>query len=109
MTSSVLRRLVKKYRTNDRFNPHMLPTEQYLNFCSTNCGDSNFKSISSIDDLYRLEQQPHWECNATARKRWVFFHAACLEWNISDKLILSRKKSSVQHAILTWVRKTQTN
>jgi hypothetical protein len=68
---------------------------------------ANFKSIRSIDDLYRLEQQPHWQCDATARKKWVFFHAACLHWNISDKLILSRKKSSVQRAILTWVRETQ--
>ena len=92
-----------------------------------------FKAILSIQDLRTLEEQRRrkmmfmgegndfegsnsdinssnstWDCDAQARKKWVFFHAACLRWNISEKSILSRKKGDVQRAILEWVRETPT-
>jgi len=128
--SSVLRRMTVQHRRNPHFKPHLLTKSQYLNFCSTTCGggpyvfnnnnskiDSNvesippdFKSVRSLGDLRRYEAtltgEGLKECGVEARKKWVYFHVACLQWNLDDKLNLSKKKGQLQQDILDWVHQT---
>jgi len=117
-----------QHKRNPHYKPHLLPKSQYLNFCSTTCGGGpyifnnnktnndatiippDFKSVRSLDDLRRYEstlnEEGLKECGVEARKQWVYFHVACLQWNLDDKLNLARKKGKLQQDILDWVHQT---
>jgi hypothetical protein len=110
VTSSVLRYMSRKYAASIDYRPHMLPVEQYLNFCSTDCGTGQeFSSIGSIQDLRKLEEK--WRdsekfasCSVEGRKKWVYFHAACLNKDIlQDKGEVARAKGAIQRAVYEWV------
>mmetsp|Transcript_9002 Transcript_9002/g.14965 ORF Transcript_9002/g.14965 Transcript_9002/m.14965 type:complete len:483 (+) Transcript_9002:73-1521(+) len=117
----------------DGFGAHMLSVEQYLNFCSTDCGvgTMEFASIRSIEDLHQLEHstyanpfitagtsttanrtagsatkavQFHKTCGLEARKKWVYFHTACLnKYNISATDV-AKVKAVVQKAVYAWAK-----
>eukprot|EP01034_Spumella_vulgaris_P023300 gene23300-29513_t len=109
VTSSVLRFMSRKYRGDATYRPHMLPNSQYLNFCSTDCGSGDsFNSVLSLADLNEMELKlsgtPSFSsCESAARKKWVFFHAACLSKTNPDQLIVARSKRLIQNAMMQWV------
>ena len=113
VTSSVLRYYTKKYLKNPNFNPHMLSVNKYLNFCSTNCGTNlEFSSINNINDLLLLDQKylnltTYNDCSKIQRKKWVYFHAACLNKDVLlNKNDIAKAKGNIQKAIYTWVKET---
>jgi hypothetical protein len=111
VTSSVLRYMSRQYATASDYHPHMLSVDQYLNFCSTDCGTGlEFASVGSLQDLRQLEAK--WsgaegfkKCDAEARKRWVYFHAACLNKDVlADKNAVAKAKGAIQRAVYEWVK-----
>jgi hypothetical protein len=110
VTSSVLRRMSRKYRGDPHYRPHMLSNSQYLNFCSTDCGSGDiFNSVLSLSDLNEMELKlggtPSFAaCESAARRKWVFFHAACLSKTNPDQLIVARSKGQIQQAVMQWVK-----
>lgn len=111
VTSSVLRFMSREHAHAENFQPHMLPVDQYLNFCSTDCGTGlEFSSINSIVDLRKLERK--WasnagfsQCDASARAKWVYFHAACLNKDVLvGKNSVARAKGAIQRAVYEWVK-----
>lgn len=133
VTSSLLRWMTRKYSSSkgsSGFHPHMLSREKYLNFCSTDCGTGQeFKSIRSYDDLLRMEQRMNSshsqpgnnnhntnsssnnissntngeECSRLGRRKWVYFHAACLYMDDIDKSAVAKVKGDIQAAVYKWV------
>lgn len=109
VTSSVLRYMSRKYAKNSLYNPHMLPENQYLNFCSTDCGtDQEFSRVLSLKDLTELDQRmsgdPKYMCDANARSLWVYFHAACLNKDNQSKQNVAKAKGMIQSAVYQWVK-----
>lgn len=112
VTSSVLRFMSKKYVSNFNYRPYMLPVSQYLNLCSTECGTGDdFRSIQSLADLKRMEET--WgqkatfsSCSSEGRKKWVYFHAACLNKEIVNggKAGVAKAKGEIQKAVYAWAK-----
>ena len=110
VTSSVLRYMRRKYREDPTHQAYMLPAAQYLNFCSTDCGTgAAFSSIRTVDDLRAMERtygsSPKFkDCSEEGRKKWVYFHAACLDKNNITKSDVAKTKGSIQMAVYKWIK-----
>jgi Nucleotide-diphospho-sugar transferase len=113
VTTHVLKELYNITSASDPTRPRILNHEKYLNFCNLPCGSNEFKfnEILSLDDLHTFEKNMHNRtefklCAKENRKKWVFFHAACIKWHDGHGRNLAKHKGKVQQAILQWVRES---
>jgi hypothetical protein len=113
VTTHVLKELYNTTSASDPTRPRILNHEKYLNFCNLPCGSNEFKfnEILSLDDLHTFEKNMHNRtefklCAKENRKKWVFFHAACIKWHDGHGRNLAKHKGKVQQAILQWVRES---
>jgi Nucleotide-diphospho-sugar transferase len=113
VTTHVLKELYNTTSPSDPTRPRILNHEKYLNFCNLPCGSNEFKfnEILSLEDLHTFEKNMHNRtefklCAKENRKKWVFFHAACIKWHDGHGRNLAKNKGKVQQAILQWVRES---
>jgi len=91
----------------------MLPNNQYLNFCSQDCGTGDvFNSIRSLADLHNMNniftgQTKYAACEVKERQKWVYFHAACQNKKNPDQQVVAKVKGDVQKAVFEWVKEIQ--
>lgn len=114
VTTTVLKELYNKTIGTTMDQPRILDYMKYKSFCSTKCGTSKFRRITSIEDLHNLEKEmegaPDFkECTKEHRKKWVFFHAACTAWPDMKSDDLAKAKGAVQVAIMEWVKEARNN
>ena len=113
VTTAVLKELYNRtVGTVDQ--PRILDSKKYKSFCSSKCGTSKFRQITSIGDLHNLEKEMEGvsdfkECTKEYRKKWVFFHAACTAWPDMKSVDLAKAKGAVQVAIMEWVREARSD
>jgi hypothetical protein len=110
VTSSVLRYMSRRYSMHSNYNPHMLSAEKYHNYCSTTCGTglllSSAKSVGELDAIEKeFTGKPGFEvCEKEARKKWVYFHAACLNKDGLAKTNIAQTKNRMLWAVFDWAK-----
>jgi hypothetical protein len=109
VTTGVIRQLAKKLRSEPTLMPRVLSAAEYVNFCCLHCGTEAFPAAVSLKELQDLDRsmlgRPEYApCSPQARKKWVFFHAACAKWPDEGKEYYARSKGLALEAVYDWVR-----
>lgn len=87
----------------------VLSRSRYISFCSESCGTKKFEQITSLGDLRDMEKENKGlatfeNCELRSRRRWSFFHAACIKWPNETKALIANGKGKAQQAVLDWLQ-----
>jgi hypothetical protein len=108
ITTNVVRSLALKI-DDAALRPRVLSPESFVSFCNLHCGYTGLYSVKSLEELQKMDAsfdgKDHYRpCSPQARKKWVFFHAACAMWPSEGKTFYSRSKRQSLEAIYAWAK-----